>query len=62
MKKVKTSDWKIEEIGAGSGWLITKVNCPYCGYENNVKTLDYWNCQNIRKCNCGKKFIIEIEN
>lgn len=61
MKKVKTSDYRFEEIGAGSAWVIFDIKCPYCNKDYHIKTLDYWNCETKQKCDCGKKFLVILD-
>ena len=61
MKKIKTSDYYFQEIGAGSAWVIFNIKCPYCGKENLVKTVNYVNSETRQKCECDKKFLVILD-
>lgn len=60
IKKIYVFDYYFEEIGAGAAWLICDFTCPNCEQTKHVKTLDYWNCECMRTCDCGKKLILDF--
>jgi len=62
MRRVRITDYVLEDIDAGSFYAIFDVKCPYCEKNKHVKTREVWNRENTQKCDCGERFLVIFDD